>query len=307
MKRHLTIATRKSPLALIQAEWVKNALLAHHPHLSVALLGLVTEGDQHLATPLAEIGGKGLFIKALEEALLDGRADIAVHSMKDVPMTLPAGLCLPVIPERADARDVLVSNQYHALMALPQGAVVGTGSLRRRTQLLAARPDIVVQPIRGNLQTRLRRLDRGEFDALVLAGAGLMRMGLTNRIRCYLELEVMLPAPGQGALAIECREDDETTQTLLKPLHHESTAASVMAERAMCRKLGGGCHAPVAALGMVHHHVLTLKGLVAGRDGLRVLQAQLLGDPDEAIQIGETVAEDLLQQGAAKLLREFHE
>lgn len=306
-KRHLIIATRESPLALSQAESIKTLLITHHPHLSVELFGITTQADKMLDITLTDIGGKGMFVKELEEALFDGRADIAVHSMKDVPMALPAGLCLPVIGQREDPRDVLVSNQYASLAQLPRAARVGTSSLRRQTQLHAIRSDIDLQNIRGNINTRLNRLDKDDFDALILAAAGLKRMGLGTRIRSYLSTEECLPAAGQGALGIECREDDRQIMALIAPLNDVSTHVCVSAERALCRHLGGGCQVPVAAHAKLHHGVLTLCGLVSNRSGQIILRAKHAGDAQHAEHIGTRVAEELLQQGAAALLQEFYE
>ncbi len=304
-KRHLVIATRESPLALRQAESVKQLLMTHHPHLSVELLGITTQADKRLDVTLTEIGGKGLFVKELEEALLDGRADIAVHSMKDVPMELPPGLCLPVMLERDDPRDVFVSNQYETFMQLPHRAVLGTASARRQTQLLALRSDLQLHSLRGNINTRLNRLDKNEFNAIILAAAGLKRLGLTSRIRSYLSIEQSLPAAGQGALGIECREDAHSVLAVIADLNHLPTYQCVTAERAMCRRLGGGCKLPVAAYAQLHRDELTLHGLVANRNGTRVLRVKHGGTTKQAEDIGIRAAEELLQQGAEQILREF--
>ena len=304
-KRHLTIATRESPLALWQAESVKALLVKHHPHLTVDLLGITTQADKRLDIQLTEIGGKGLFVKELEEALMDGRADIAVHSMKDVPMDLPSGLALPVIGEREDPRDAFVSNQFASLLQMPSGATLGTSSLRRQTQINALRSDITVRTLRGNINTRLQRLDHGDYDAIILAAAGLKRMQLGNRIRAYLSIEQSLPSAGQGALGIECRVDDEATHALIAPLNHVITQMCVEAERALCRRIGGGCKVPVAAFAQIHHNVLQLRGLVANRDGTRILRVRHEGDPKNADSIGKRAADELLQQGAEKILKEF--
>jgi hydroxymethylbilane synthase len=304
-KRHIIIATRESPLALKQTESVKALLQKLHPHLSVDFLGITTQADKRLDVVLTEIGGKGLFVKELEEALYDGRADMAVHSMKDVPMDLPAGLILPVIGEREDARDALVSNNYATLMQLPAGAIVGTSSLRRQTQLHAIRPDVEWRNLRGNINTRLRKLDEGEYDAIILACAGLKRMGFNDRIREVLPSWESLPAAGQGALGIECREGDDNVLSLIMPLNHATTHMCVTAERALCRRLGGGCKVPVAAYAMINQGVLTLRGLVANKKGTRILRAHREGDPKDADSIGTRVADELLQQGAEKILKEF--
>ena len=304
-KRHITIATRESPLALKQTETIKELLLKQHPHLSVDFLGITTQADMRLDVVLTEIGGKGLFVKELEEALLDGRADIAVHSMKDVPMDLPPGLILPVIGEREDARDAFVSNKYASLMQLPAGAVVGTSSLRRQTQLRAIRPDVEWRNLRGNINTRLKKLDEEEYDAIILASAGLKRMGFANRIREVLTSWESLPAAGQGALGIECREGDEAIIALIAPLNHVITNDCVTAERALCRRLGGGCKVPVAAFAQINHGVLLLRGLVASLNSPRILRSHREGDPKDADSIGARVADELLQQGAEKILKEF--
>lgn len=306
-KRHLTIATRESPLALQQAEWVKSALQKLHPHLNVELLGITTEADKMLDVTLRKIGGKGLFVKELEEALLDGRADIAVHSMKDVPMELPPGLIVPVMCEREEPRDVFVSNKYKSLMQLPMNARVGTASLRRQTQLRALRSDLHFEDLRGNIHTRLKKLDQNDFDAIILAAAGLKRMGLTNRLTSYLSTTESLPAAGQGALGIECREDDAATRSLIAPLDHPHTHTCVIAERAVCRRLNGGCQVPIAAYAELHHGVLTLKALVSDAKGIKILHSRLQGESAHAESIGMRVAEELIQQGAEKILRAFHE
>jgi hydroxymethylbilane synthase len=304
-KRHLTIATRESPLAMRQAESIKKLLEQTHPSLRVELLGMTTQADRRLDVLLTEIGGKGLFVKELEEALLDRRADIAVHSIKDMPMELPPGLCLPVIGKREEPRDAFVSNQYASLLQLPRGAAVGTSSLRRQTQLRALRPDVDYQMLRGNMNTRLQRLDQGDFAAIILAGAGLQRLGLSERVRQYFSVEQSLPAAGQGALGIECREGDVAILDLIMPLDDSLTHDCVIAERAVCRQLNGGCKVPVAAYAHIQHGVLKLEGLVANRDGTRILRARREGAPREADSIGTRVGEELLQQGAGKILEEF--
>lgn len=306
-KQCLMIATRESPLALKQAESIKALLEILYPDLTIQLLGITTEADKRLDITLTDIGGKGLFVKELEEALLAGRADMAVHSMKDVPMTLPPGLCVPVVGEREDPRDVFVSNRYASLLDLPPSATIGTSSLRRQTQLLAIRPDVVLKNLRGNIHTRLARLDNDEFDAIILAGAGLIRMHMPQRIRSYLSIDQLLPAAGQGALGIECREDDLQTQGLIAPLDHQMTHDCVRAERALCRRLGGGCKVPIAAFAHLHHHQLTLQGLVANRNGSRLLYASKQGHPETAEKMGIDVADELLRQGAENILREFND
>lgn len=298
----LRIATRASPLALWQAEYVRDRLLAAHPGLVVELVPMTTRGDQMLDSPLSRIGGKGLFIKELEVAMLEGRADIAVHSMKDVPMELPDGLELAVICEREDCRDAFVSSRYASLSALPQGAVVGSSSLRRQCQLRALRPDLEIRDLRGNVNTRLAKLDTGEYDAIILAGAGLLRLGMEARIREFLPIEVSLPAGGQGAVGVECRAGDAVTQALLRELHHEGTAVCVRAERAMNRRLEGGCQVPIAALALLTGNELHLRGLVGTVDGARILRSEISGNAQLCDELGETLAEDLLRQGAAAIL-----
>lgn len=304
-KRRLVIATRESPLALRQAETIKDLLTKNNPNLTVELLGITTEADKKLDILLTEIGGKGLFVKELEEALLDGRADIAVHSMKDVPMTLPSGLILPVIGQREDVRDAFVSNQYQSIAQLPHSATIGTSSLRRQTQLRALRSDLELRSLRGNINTRLARLDKGDFAAIILAAAGLKRMGLTSRIRSYLSVEESLPAAGQGALGIECREDDHATLSVIAGLNDATTQVCVVAERAVCRELGGNCQVPIGAYAHLHHGKLILKSLVSNRAGTRILHARREGDPSHAEELGFRVAEELLQQGAKEILSHF--
>lgn len=306
-KRHLVIATRESPLAIKQSEMIKAALQKEHPHLSVDLLGMTTTGDRRLDITLEKIGGKGLFVKELEEALYANRADIAVHSMKDLPMELPPGLILPVIGHREDPRDAFVSNEYSSLMQLPRGAAVGTSSLRRQVQIRALRPDIVLHDLRGNVNTRLAKLDNGNFAAIILAAAGLIRIGLRSRIRNYLSTEECLPAAGQGALGIECREDDHATIAAITQLNDKDSADCVIAERALCRKLNGGCSIPIGSFAQLHRDKITLHGMVANRDGSKIVRANYSADRKHADEIGKQVAEELLQKGADKLLREFHD
>ncbi|HDS1153180.1 TPA: hydroxymethylbilane synthase, partial [Pluralibacter gergoviae] len=262
----LRIATRQSPLALWQAHYVKARLEAHHPQLQVELVPMVTRGDVILDTPLAKVGGKGLFVKELELALLEGRADIAVHSMKDVPVAFPQGLGLSVICERGDPRDAFVSNHYASIDALPAGSIVGTSSLRRQCQLAASRPDLVIRSLRGNVGTRLGKLDAGEYDAIILAVAGLQRLGLESRIRQPLSPEQSLPAVGQGAVGIECRMDDERTLALLAPLNHPETAVRVTAERAMNTRLEGGCQVPIGSYAELIDGDVWLRALVGAPD-----------------------------------------
>lgn len=302
IKHKLTIATRESPLALWQANWVKQRLEELHPDLEVLLLGITTQADKMLDIPLTQIGGKGLFVKELEQALFDGQADIAVHSMKDVPMVLPQGLCLPVMCQREEPRDVLVSNQFDSIAGLPMNAIVGTSSFRRQSQVSAMRRDLQIAHLRGNVNTRLAKLDRGEYAAIILAAAGLIRLGLKDRIRSYISLDDSLPAAGQGVLGIECREEDMQTRELIAPLNDWQSAACVTAERAMCRRLGGGCQVPVAAFAEMNADTITLRGLVAKIDGSLVLRASASGSADKAESIGARVAADLYSQGAEEIL-----
>jgi hydroxymethylbilane synthase len=301
-KKSLIIATRESPLALWQANWVKKCLEKDNPQLSVQLLGITTQADRLPYVSLAEIGGKGLFVKELEEALLDRRADIAVHSVKDMPVDLPSGLILPVVLTRESPWDVLVSNDYLSLESLPAGAIVGTASLRRQSQLLHLRPDLITRGIRGNVNTRLAKLDKKEFAAIILAQAGLNRLGLQSRITQVLDKNQFLPAVGQGVLGIECRVDDSATQALIAPLKDDSTYLCITAERAMCRRLGGGCHVPVASFAEISAGKITLRGLVASLDGKKILQAQAEKSLSETESLGISVAEDLLNQGAGTIL-----
>lgn len=302
----LRIATRSSPLAIWQAEYVQQRLEAIHSGLKVELLRIKTQGDKILDTPLAKIGGKGLFVKELEQAMMDGVADIAVHSMKDVPMELPEGFDLPVICEREDPFDAFVSNTYKQLDDLPQGACVGTSSLRRSAQLKSLRPDLKVESLRGNVQTRLSRLDEGLFDAILLAAAGLKRLQLDERIRSVLPPESCLPAVGQGAVGIECRLGDEQTAALLAPLNDKDTWDRVVTERSMNRRLEGGCQVPIAGYAMLEQDTVWLRGLVASEDGTRVLQAEGRAPRNAGVELGIEVAEDLLSQGADVILGEIY-
>lgn len=277
-------------------------LLALYPRLSVSILGMTTEGDRKLGTSLSKIGGKGLFVKELEDALAEGRADIAVHSLKDVPMHLPAGFALGAILERADPRDAFVSSQAATLAALPPGARVGTSSLRRESQLRAKFPYLVIEPLRGNVQTRLRKLDEGAYDAIILAAAGLQRLGLEQRITCPLAPEDMLPAVGQGALAIECCSDRADMLALLKPLHDEATAACVGAERALSRALAGSCNVPLAGYAEITGTQLRLRGFVGAPDGLRQVSAEIAGAVGDAEALGVQLAAQLKAQGADDIL-----
>jgi hydroxymethylbilane synthase len=308
MQRKLTIATRESPLALWQAHFVQSALQQAHPGLQVELLGMTSRGDQLLDVPLAKVGGKGLFVKELETALLEGRADIAVHSMKDVPMEFPQGLGLGVICEREDPTDAFVSNSYSGFEELPAGAVVGTSSLRRECQLRARRPDLQIKFLRGNVNTRLRKLDEGEYDAIILASAGLIRLEMGDRIRQHLSVSDSLPAGGQGAVGIELRTDDTGTLALLQPLQHDATAVRVTAERALNARLQGGCQVPIACFAELDEsdNTLRLRGLVGKPDGTVILQAEATAPAADAEALGIAVADDLLAQGADAILAEVY-
>jgi hydroxymethylbilane synthase len=298
----LVIATRESALAMWQARHVQAELQRLYPGLVVSILGMTTAGDRNLASSLAKIGGKGLFIKELEDALADGRADIAVHSMKDVPMHLPAGYALPAILERADPRDAFVANDYGGLAELPPGARVGTSSLRRECQVRAGFPHLVVEPLRGNVQTRLRKLDSGDFSAIILAAAGLKRLGLAERITALLTPEQCLPAVGQGALGIECRADRRDLSDLLTPLVHQPTQQCAIAERAFSRALSGSCNVPLAGFAEISDGQMRLRGLVGAPDGTQVVRGETTGPVAEAEALGLVLAADLKQRGAADIL-----
>ena len=306
MTETIRIATRKSPLAMWQAEHVADALRAAHPGLRVEILGMSTQGDKILDTPLAKIGGKGLFVKELEARMLDGEADIAVHSMKDVPVELPEGLHLPVVMQREDPRDAFVSNHHADFEALPEGAVVGTSSLRRQCQLADRRPDLQIKSLRGNVNTRLRKLDDGEYDAVILAAAGLIRLGFGERIRHALDPADSLPAIGQGAVGIECRVDDPRVNALLAPLHDPDTAARVEAERAMNARLEGGCQVPIGGHAVLEGDQIWLRGLVGTVDGSEIVRGEIRGPRGEAAHLGVALAEELLEHGAAEILRELY-
>ncbi|WP_184040200.1 hydroxymethylbilane synthase [Chitinivorax tropicus] len=298
----VVIASRESLLAMWQAKHVQARLQQLYPGLVVEILGMTTQGDRILDVTLNKIGGKGLFVKELEIAMEAGQADFAVHSSKDVPMQLPAGFTLAAIGEREDPRDAFVSNRYADLTALPAGAVVGTSSLRRECQIRSRFPQLVVKPLRGNVQTRLRKLDEGQYDAIILAAAGLRRLALTERITSLLPTEASLPAVGQGALAIECRADREDLLALLAPLNHPETAACVRAERAMSRVLGGSCQVPLGGFAEVVAGQLQLRAFIAMPDGSNMLQITLHGPVDEPEMLGQRAADALLQQGAANIM-----
>ncbi|QFY89020.1 hydroxymethylbilane synthase [Magnetovirga frankeli] len=303
----LRIATRKSLLALWQAEHVAARLKQLHPGLQVELVGMSTQGDKILDTPLAKIGGKGLFVKELEQGMMDGSADLAVHSMKDVPVTLPEGFHLAAILERHDPRDAFLSNHYASIDQLPQGARLGTASLRRQAQVAQYRPDLRILSLRGNIHTRMAKLDAGDYDAIILAASGLKRMGFDGRIRSCLSPEQSLPAIGQGALGIECRIDDERVNRLIAPLNHPQSATTVTAERAMNRRLNGGCQVPIAGFAELDGNGLRLRGLVAEIDGSRVIRAERRDRPENAELLGLALAEELLAQGAGPILQALYQ
>jgi len=302
----LRIATRRSNLALWQAEHIKAELEHHHPGLTVELVGIKTRGDKILDVPLAKIGGKALFVKELEEAMLDGRADLAVHSMKDVPMAFPEGLGLVAICERGAPTDAFVSNHYNSVDDLPEGAVVGTSSLRRQAQLSAYRPDFQIQTLRGNVNTRLAKLDDGQYDAIVLATSGLQRLGFDERIRYQIPPEVCLPAVVQGALGIECRTDDHELVSLIEPLIHKDSSDRVLAERALNTRLEGGCQVPIGAYSELEGDQLHLRGLVASPDGQSVFQVNGSAHRDEGQNLGQQLAEELLDKGAGAILADVY-
>lgn len=298
----IRIATRESALALWQAEYVKELLQSHFPDLQVEIVGITTRGDKILDKPLSKVGGKGLFVKELETALFEGTADIAVHSMKDVPMQLPDGMSIATICERADPRDAFVSNDYQNLEALPSGAKLGTSSVRRKSQISALRPDLDYVDLRGNVGTRLRKLDEGNYAAILLAVAGLERLELSDRITYKFPVETSIPAAGQGAVGIECRSDDQETLSMLQLLNHEPTFVCVSAERAMARSLNANCEAPVAAYAQLIGKNLNLVGLVARLDGSQIMIDKMAGDASQAEQLGIQLADKLIAQGALELL-----
>ncbi len=301
----IVIASRESRLALWQAEHVRDRLSALHPGSRVSILGMTTQGDQILDRPLAQIGGKGLFIKELEVAMAEGRADLAVHSMKDVPMVMPEGFVLAAISARENPCDAFVSNRYAGLDELPAGAVVGTSSLRREALLRSRHPHLKIQSLRGNLDTRLRKLDEGQYDAIILAAAGLIRLGLSTRIRAVLTPEQSLPAPGQGALGIELVAGAEEMARIVSPLNDSATAACVRAERAFSRALGGSCQIPLGGYGVLENGLLWLRGFVASADGKAMVSGELRGDPAQDEALGQQLAETLLARGAGAILEKL--
>jgi hydroxymethylbilane synthase len=300
--RKLVIASRESALAMWQARHIQARLQALYPDATVEILGMTTTGDQILDSPLARIGGKGLFVKELEQALADGRADLAVHSMKDVPMNLPEGFALAATGEREDPRDAFVSVRFQRLEDLPEGSIVGTSSLRRQSQLQARFPHLKIESLRGNLQTRLRKLDEGQYAAIILAAAGLIRLGLEDRITQLIGPENSIPAVGQGALGIEIRADRDDMRTLLEPLNHADTAACVVAERAMSRALAGSCTVPLGAYAYIDNGLLHMSGFVATVDGSEMVRDSIEGAPKDADAMGRALAEKLIAQGADRIL-----
>jgi hydroxymethylbilane synthase len=306
MTQILRIATRKSPLALWQAEHVKQRLQDAHPGLKVELVTMSTQGDKILDTPLAKIGGKGLFVKELEQGILEGRADIAVHSIKDVPMEFPEGLYLSIILEGEEPCDAFVSNKYNSVDELPKGAIVGTCSLRRACQLLNKRPDLQIKDLRGNVNTRLAKLDNGDFDAIILACAGLIRLEMADRIRQRIPSELILPAVGQGAVGIESRVGDAKTLALLSILDDKDTRDRVLAERAFNHRLNGGCQVPIACHAILEGDTLNIRGLVGETDGSRIIESTISGSRHDAEKIGTELADDLLAQGAKTILDKLY-
>jgi hydroxymethylbilane synthase len=306
MQKIIRIATRQSPLALWQANFIKQQLTYFHPRLMVELIPIMTQGDIILDTPLAKIGGKGLFVKQLEHALLNDQADIAVHSMKDIPVEFPKGLALTTICCREDPRDAFVSNNYQSLAQLPANAIVGTSSLRRQSQLRATYPHLTIRDLRGNVGTRLQKLDNGEYDAIILAAAGLTRLGLTARITQALEITDMLPAVGQGAIGIESRLNDSAISTLLAPLDDPSTRFCIVAERAFNETLQGGCQVPIGCHATLNQDTLHIRGLISCLDGSKTIKAEITGKANDADQLGRKLATLLLNDGADAILNEIY-
>ena len=306
MKSTLRIATRKSPLALWQAEHVKARLMEAHKGLEVELVTFTTKGDKILDTPLAKIGGKGLFVKELETAILEGKADIAAHSIKDVPMEFPKGLFLATILEREEPCDAFVSNNFSSIQSLPENSVVGTCSLRRRSQLLSKRPDLKIKDLRGNVNSRLEKLDNGDYDAIILACAGLIRLDMEKRIKQRISSSWILPAVGQGAVGLEAREGDEEVLSLISVLKHDDTTDRIIAERALNKKLEGGCQVPIASYAMLDGDTLHLQALVGEPDGSKIVLGDISGHRSEGEQLGEKLAEDLLSRGAKEILEKLY-
>jgi len=302
MNKTLKIGTRGSRLALWQANWVKTALEAEDPSLSIELVIIKTKGDKILDVPLAKVGGKGLFVKEIEDSLLNENIDLAVHSMKDMPAQIPQGLCIAAIPQREDPKDVLISKDNRRFSELPAGAIVGTGSLRRKAQLLFARPDLVVAPLRGNIDTRLKKLETENLDAIILAAAGVKRMGFENKATEYLDENIMLPAVGQGALCIEIRQNDPLVGPVVAGLEDSKTRAVIRGERAFSERLEGGCQVPIAAHGTIHNNLFTLSGLVASVDGKTLYKHAMQGPENESATIGLELAERLISMGAKTII-----
>lgn len=300
--KKIVIASRESALAMWQAKHIQGRLQSLYPETLVEILGMTTTGDQILDSPLARIGGKGLFVKELEQALADGRADLAVHSMKDVPMNLPDGFMMAAVGEREDARDAFVSNDFERLDTLPNGSIVGTSSLRRQSQLQARFPHLKIESLRGNLQTRLRKLDEGQYAAIILAAAGLIRLGLESRIRQFISPEDSIPAVGQGALGIEISANRPDMLTVLAPLNHADTQACVEAERGMSRALAGSCTVPLGAYAQIQNNTINITGFVASVDGKEMVKQQVSGDADKAEKLGQLLAEKLVALGADRIL-----
>ncbi len=306
MKSTLRIATRKSPLALWQAEHVKARLMEAHKGLEVELITFTTKGDKILDTPLAKIGGKGLFVKELETAILEGKADIAAHSIKDIPMEFPKGLFLATILEREEPCDAFVSNNFSSIQSLPENSVVGTCSLRRRSQLLSKRPDLKIKDLRGNVNSRLEKLDNGDYDAIILACAGLIRLDMEKRIKQRISSSWILPAVGQGAVGLEAREGDEEVLSLISVLKHDDTTDRIIAERALNKKLEGGCQVPIASYAMLDGDTLHLQALVGEPDGSKIVLGDISGHRSDGEQLGEKLAEDLLSRGAKEILEKLY-
>jgi hydroxymethylbilane synthase len=306
LRKEIRIGTRASALALWQAEWVKSELEKKYPGMTVSLTKIKTTGDKILDVPLAQVGGKGLFVKEIEEAMLAHEIDIAVHSMKDVPTMFPDGLHLSCITKREDARDALLTRNNMKFKDLPQGATIGTSSLRRQAQLMSVRPDFKIAQLRGNVDTRLRKLKEGQFDAIILAAAGVRRLGLAENVSEYIDPSISLPAIGQGALGIECRVDDRELNDLIAFFNHQDTRTCVTGERALLRRLEGGCQVPIACYGQIVNGKLHLIGLVGSVDGKRIIKETIEGEADKAEKLGVTLAEKLLKQGADVILREVY-
>jgi len=305
MSQTIRIATRKSPLALWQAEEVSRQLRLLYPDINIELIKIVSKGDKILDAPLAKVGGKGLFVKELEQSMLDGESDIAVHSMKDVPMLFPEGLHLPVIMEREDPTDAFVSNTYNSLEDLPENARIGSSSLRRQLQIKEVMPGVQMLNLRGNVNSRLQKLDNGDYDAIILASAGLIRLKLEGRIKTRITPEQSLPSVGQGAVGIECRVGDEKIETLIAPLNHPETHLRLSAERAMNNRLNGGCQVPIAGYALLENNEIFLRGLVGRPDGSEVVRGEIRGLAEQAEALGEQLADQLLNDGADAILREM--